>query len=240
MQSQYIDHSMFEVPEAVLEPVLDRGIPEESETTTVVTHEPTWFRTRFMGCMEMYADAQTVAHYFDTHQEWFRRCAHPMKAEPVGANGYALTIGRFGSLGYQVEPKVGLELLPQFEGVYRIQTIPVPDYTPPGYEVDFQASQWLVEAPLEGIEGAEAIVTRVEWKLNLSVGIMFPKFIRALPQSTIQKTGDRVLAEIVKQVSRRLTYKVQEDFHTTLGTEALKLFKQRHTKHQDSLCQQCE
>ncbi|MBV8885364.1 MAG: DUF1997 domain-containing protein, partial [Chroococcidiopsidaceae cyanobacterium CP_BM_RX_35] len=34
-----------------------------------------------------------------------------------------------------------------------------------------------------------------------------------LPNSLIQNTGDRLLHQIVKQVSRRLTYKVQEDFH---------------------------
>jgi len=51
-----------------------------------------------------------------------------------------LTIGRFGSFGYDVEPKIGLELLPPDKGVYRIKSIPVPDYVTPGYEVDFQSA----------------------------------------------------------------------------------------------------
>jgi len=53
--------------------------------------------TRFYGqadCMEMYASAQTVAEYLKAHRGWFCRCAAPMKVEPTGENGYALTIGR--------------------------------------------------------------------------------------------------------------------------------------------------
>jgi hypothetical protein len=60
-------------------------------------------------------------------------------------------------------------------------------------------------------------ITRVEWQLDLAVYIQFPKFIHRLPKSVIQSTGDRLLNKIVQQVSRRLTYKVQEDFHKSLG-----------------------
>ncbi|MCA1992065.1 MAG: DUF1997 domain-containing protein [Coleofasciculus sp. S288] len=211
------------------------------DTDTVVTQvpyssvEPTRFYSHFQDCMEMYADAKQVTAYLDAHQNWFSRCAQPMKVEPIGTNGYALIVGRFGALGYEIEPKIGLELLPPDNGVYRIQTIPVPDYVAPGYEVDFQASQTFVEVPTsdyfqeqqpDGIELPSAI-TRVEWKLDLSVALQFPKFIQRLPQSLIQNTGDRLLCQVVRQVSRRLTYKVQEDFHTSLGLPMPKKSKKR-------------
>ena len=178
--------------------------------------EPSWFHGSFASCMEMYADAKTVATYLDRHREWFPRCAHPMQSESVGENGYALTIGRFGSFGYEVEPKIGLDLLPQDQGIYRIQTIPVPGYEPAGYDVDFQAALQLIEvepnaAPLPGK------ITQVEWELDLKVVIQFPRFIHALPKSLVQSTGDRLLNQIVRQVSRRLTHKVQQDFHNTVG-----------------------
>ena len=92
-----------------------------------LSKEHIWFGGEFVGCMDMYADIETVAEYFDDHQQWFRRCAHPMQAEPLAENEYALTIGRCGALGYQVEPKGGLELLPQDRGVYRIRTISIPN-----------------------------------------------------------------------------------------------------------------
>lgn len=198
--------------------------------------EPACFHGAFASCMEMYADAATVATYLDAHLAWFPRCAQPMIVEQIGENGYALTIGKFGSFGYEVEPKVGLHLLPQDQGVYRIQTIPVPNYTPPGYEVDFQAALQLVETELDAaaiaaFKRANATppthLTRVEWELDLKVMIQFPRFIQALPKSLVQNTGDRLLNEIVRQVSRRLTYKVQEDFHTTTGVP----FPRKHRKH---------
>ncbi len=176
--------------------------------------EPMCFQIRFIDFMEMSADVSTVAKYFDRHHDWFSRCAHPMKVESLSKNGYALIIGRFGSFGYEIEPKVGLELLPQDEGVYRIKTIEVPNYVPPGYDVDFQAAMELVEMVAEGLIASEVeTITRVQWQLDLAVYIRFPKFIYKLPQSLLQVTGDRILCQIVRQVSRRLTYKVQEDFH---------------------------
>ncbi len=219
----------------------------DSQTPQPVVQELIWFRTEFVGCMEMYASLETVANYLDAHQAWFRRCAHPMQTEPLGDNGYALTIGRFGALGYEVEPKIGLDLTPQEAGVYRIATIPVPNYVPPGYEVDFQARQVLVEVPISELSILDhslaqvlpSLVTRVEWHLYLNVGVLFPKFIQVLPKKTIKKTGDRLLAQIVKQISRRLTYKVQEDFHTTLGSEVLEFFHQnRSFQKKKVVCEQ--
>ncbi|MBW4647826.1 MAG: DUF1997 domain-containing protein [Kastovskya adunca ATA6-11-RM4] len=199
---------------------IDSAVSEAAEVSAVSR-----FHSHFEDCMEMYAEAHKVAEYFDNHQNWFCRCAHPMMVEPLGKNGYALLIGRFGAFGYEVEPKVGLELLPQDQGIYRIQAIPVPGYVPPGYDVDFQASQTFVEVSAkEHFQGQKEelrqlpdAITRVEWQLDLRVALRFPKFINKLPQPLVQKTGDRVLRQVVKQVSRRLTQKVQEDFHTSLG-----------------------
>ncbi len=229
MQSQYSENQSSEATtEAILDitpnPVDTEELSEQTADLGKTQIEPARFHGFFEDCMEMYADAQTVAEYLNAHQGWFRRCAHPMKAEPIGENGYALTVGRFGSFGYQVEPKVGLELLPPEEGIYRIRTIPVPDYVAPGYDVDFNATQWLVETTTSDLdEGVAAVlgsttkVTRVQWQLDLLVTIHFPGFIYRLPMSLIQSTGDRLLAKIVRQVNRRLTHKVQQDFHSTLG-----------------------
>lgn len=195
--------------------------------------DPTYFRGYYTNFMEMYADSQTVAAYLDAHREWFTRCARPMKTDALGENGYALTIGKFGSFGYDVEPKIGLDLLPQENGVYHIRTIPIPDYEAPGYEVDFQAAMHLVEVDratavkelhldAETASHLPEVVTKVDWDLNLVVCVQFPRFIQALPKTLVQSTGDRLLNQIVRQVSRRLTLKVQEDFHTTHSISFLK------------------
>ncbi len=174
--------------------------------------QPFCFSYRFTDAMLMGADAKTVGKYLDAHQGWFTRCAHPMTVKPIGQNGYDLTIGKFDSFGYVVEPKIGLELLPQESAVYRIRTVDIPDYTPLGYEVSFNAEMRLVET----VDG-DRLGTKVDWDLDLHVYIQFPKFIYKLPTKMIQGTGDKVLKQIVSRVSRQLTHKVQEDFHGTLG-----------------------
>lgn len=185
--------------------------PSESMATLSDSSQPeaVLFEGRYAGQMEMSADRETVARYLDIHQEWFRRCAEPMQVEPIGPNGYALLIGHFGALGHEVEPKVGLHLLPQQQGIYRIETIPIPDYTPPGYDVDFRASLQLNQEESQ----PEAAMTQVDWELHLTVGIQMPRFIHALPKSLVKASGDRLLNQVVRQVSKRLTRKVQEDFH---------------------------
>lgn len=196
--------------------------PEDSLSSVT---EPIRFHSHFIDHMDLYADARTVANYFDNHHVWFERCAQPMTVESIGENAYALTVGCYGAAGFELEPQIGLDLLPQADGVYRIVTVPVPGYEPIGYQVDFKASMELVESQADGAlpksrQGASSLekMTQVRWNLDLTVDIQFPRFIHAaLAKSIIHGTGDQVLRQVVKQVSRRLTRKVQEDFCKTYG-----------------------
>ena len=236
MHSQFADHQLIQLQQTQLN--ARTSFVENDNFVTQVPNlscEFTQFQSSFQDCMEMYAEAEQVTAYLDAHQEWFRRCASPMEVEPIGENGYALVIGRFGNFGYELEPKIGLELLPQENGIYRIRTIPIPNYLPQSYEVDFQATQTFVEVPTkEYFQGQNCdygqlppAITRVEWTLELRVSMCFPKFIQKLPQSLIQSTGDRLLCQIVRKVSRRLTYKVQQDFHSSRSLPMPETFKKR-------------
>ncbi|MFB6276339.1 MAG: DUF1997 domain-containing protein [Halothece sp.] len=190
----------------------------EQTNTAVVSDKqkrsPFHFRNQFEGTMTMASDAATVKEYLNAHQGWFVRCAKPMEAELIGENSYALTIGRFRALGFEIEPKLGVELLPEADGVYRMETVPLETNDSHFYEVDYQAALELVENTNTFQSLPSASITTVEWTLDLGVTIYFPRFIYRFSKSMVQKTGDRVLAQIVRQVSRRLTYKVQVDFHT--------------------------
>jgi hypothetical protein len=175
------------------------------------------YGSTFADLMEMRAPAAEVATYLDRHEGWFRRCAAPMTVLPLGPslNGYVLTLGRFGNFGFEVEPTIGLELLPQADGVYRIVTVPLPPSDNQAslqhlYDVAFNASLQLVESDT---------LTTVRWELELSVWITLPGVITMLPANLVQSSGDHLLRQIVRQISRRLTWKVQEDFHASHGLE---------------------
>lgn len=221
MQCQWLNNHPNKVSEVSLSNLEDKQANHSLEAT------PVHFKTQFAGYMEMYSDADTVANYLNAHQRWFCRCAAPMKTEPIGNNGYILTVGRFGSFGYDVEPKLAVVLEPSVNGVYDMHSIPIPDEPYLGYEVDYQASMTIKEMPSHlanaGLKKAfrkqdnlqlPEMITKVEWHLAMDVAVQFPKFIHKLPLPMIQKTGDRLLTQIVRQISPRLTYKVQEDFHS--------------------------
>ena len=174
------------------------------------------YSSQFADVMEMRAAKASVAAYLDRHEGWFRRCAAPMQVRPLEQNGYVLTLGRFGNFGFEVEPTIGLELLPQSAGIYRICTVP-PERFQPGlgelYDVEFNAALQLEE------QSGDAAHTIVRWELDLSVWIRLPAVIGLLPESLVQSSGDHLLRQIVRQISRRLTWKVQEDFHATHGLD---------------------
>ncbi|MEO0966953.1 MAG: DUF1997 domain-containing protein [Cyanobacteria bacterium J06639_18] len=214
MLSKNREHQFQEKSNIVYSAQSNFGVlPEATEELNF--NAPTEFCGHYSDCMEMSASTESVAEYLDNHASWFVRCALPMKVQPLGDNGYALVIGRFGSFGYELEPKIGLELLPQEQGIYRIRTIPIPGYDPMNYDVDYNASLQLFEDSVEK-NGVLEHITRVEWELDLKVYIQFPKFIQRLPKSLVKSTGDKLLNQIVRQVSRRLTRKVQEDFHQNI------------------------
>ncbi|MGK7933573.1 MAG: DUF1997 domain-containing protein [Microcystaceae cyanobacterium] len=221
MHCQWLNNHPQKLSKVSVTHLEDKQLSEPLETA------PVHFKTQFVGYMEMYSDTKTVANYLNAHQGWFCRCAAPMKTEPIGENGYILRVGRFGSFGYEVEPKLAVVLELPVNGVYWMHSIPIPDEPYLGYEVDYQASMTIKEIPAclggTGLEKAftkhnvaqiPQKITKVEWDLAMDVAVQFPQFIRKLPLSMIQKTGDRLLTQIVRQISPRLTYKVQQDFHS--------------------------
>ena len=155
-----------------------------------------------------------------------------MTVDSLDRDAYLLTLGRFGNFGFEVEPTIALELLPQDNGVYEIVTLPIPEQSPSLqglYDVDFNASLRLDETDLQALSAAGAVEvsneevdrlmahTLVRWQLDLAVWIRLPSMLNLLPERLVQSSGDHLLKQIVRQISRKLTWKVQEDFHANHG-----------------------
>ena len=177
------------------------------------------YRSQFADKMEMLASAEQVSRYLDRHECWFQSCATPMQVRALDSQSYVLTLGRFGNFGFDVEPTIALRLLPQEERVYRIETLPLPEEgneLQDLYDVDFKARMEL--KPWQQLDpDAPQDATAVSWDLDLSVWIRLPRVITMLPEQLVQSSGDHLLKQIVRQISRRLTWKVQEDFHASHG-----------------------
>ena len=171
------------------------------------------YRSGFSDQMEMLASTTEVVSYLNDHQRWFERCAQPMQVSALDQQSYALTLGRFGNFGFEVEPTIALRLLPEDAQLYRIETVRTVPHSlvlRDHYDVDFQASMQLID---------QNSTTSVQWDLDLSVWIRLPKVITMLPEQLVQSSGDHLLRQIVRQISRRLTWKVQEDFHASHGLD---------------------
>ena len=220
--------------------------PEPSEESSKLGDRLRWLPSKFSAAMEwdwmdfhltyndsflLYAPEPKVAAYVAEHQAWFARCALPMTATPIGENSYDLLIGRYGALKFELEIRVGLQLTPRDEaGIYRISSMELPEYEAPGYDVNFQGTFQLREVPwsptpteITQLESTLALpsplpetIVQWDWDLELTASVQFPQFIRRLPPSLIRTTSDRLLLQIVREVSRRLGKKVQQDFHRSV------------------------
>ena len=172
------------------------------------------YSSTFSDAMEMLASPEQVADYLDRHQLWFERCAAPMTVHVIDDQSYSLTLGQFGNFGFEVEPTIALRLLPQQERIYRIETVrlaPKALDLRDHYDVDFKARMALMSGE------TDTPTTSVRWDLDLSVWIRLPRVITMLPDQLVQSSGDHLLRLIVRRISRRLTWKVQEDFHASHG-----------------------
>lgn len=214
-----------------IKPIDDQNIissipPKTAEELEIADRDPVTFHTDFQGIMEMYSDEETVTNYLNDHNGWFIRCASPMTAEPFGENGYTLIVGHYGAFGYEVEPQMSVILEAPHDHHYVMYSVPNPDFKDQGYEVNYRSEMEI--QPIEINQAAKGIekvfakhhitslpeqITCIHWHLHLEVKVKFPQFIYRLPMNVIISTGDRLLAQIIKQVSPHLSYKVQKDFH---------------------------
>lgn len=189
---------------------------------------PMTFQTCYQGTMLMYHDLAVVADYLNSHEGWFKRCAEPMQAEPLTENGYLLTVGKFGSFGYDVVPRIAVVLDAPVGTCYKMYNVEIPDEPEQSYAIAYNAEMNLSEiawgaaihnaekaAKLLGDRPVPETITQVDWHLHLEVQVQFPPFIYKIPRKLLQSTGDRLLSSIVAQISPRLTSKVQQDFHRT-------------------------
>ncbi len=187
------------------------------------------FNAFFSGYVDMFSSLTTVAEYLAAHENWFYRCAQPMTVEPFCKDGYLLNVGKFNSLGYEVEPKIAVVLEPPQNNLYVMRTVPIPNDDFSGYEVQYKSSMELNEIATDKIKMSlrdkifasrqmvPEIITRLNWQLDLVVSVDFPDFVTKLPRNLIQKSGNSLLSQIVRQVSPKLSYKVQQDFHLSHG-----------------------
>ena len=210
MQYQSFDPS-FPDPGSLSEFTVERN------HQTPIDPDPFHCHAAFAGIMEMGSDSQTVIDYLRQHQEWFPDCAKPMTVEPIGENGYLLSLGRFGALGFHLEIKLALGMEFLETGKFGMRSLPLPEASPTVYDVDYKATMELREInPTDNHTSSTSLakaITQLVWDLKLNIAVQLPKFIRKLPLSLVQKASNRLLCKIVSQISPRLTKRVQQDFH---------------------------
>lgn len=165
------------------------------------------------GRVDLETDRLTLAHYLHDHAEWIERCFKPLKVFPLSPETYKLQFFRIGGLGFELEPCFGVKIWPEQDSVFWLSSIDLPEEEGLPYSVDCLSYFRLEELDLDSHHGP---LTRVHWDLKLDIWMQLPGFLQALPYPLVYRVGARVVNQVTRSMSDRLTHNVCTDFYRSV------------------------
>ncbi|MDX2273148.1 MAG: DUF1997 domain-containing protein [Cyanobacteriota bacterium] len=166
------------------------------------------------GQVDLDTDVQALAHYLNHHQSWIHHCFKPLQVEALSEDTYRLQFFRIGGMGFELEPCFGVKIWPEDQQVFRLSSIELPSDAELPYKVDCQSYFQLEALPDAGNSAPQ---TRVHWDLKLRIGMELPGFLLALPRKLVHKVGSRVVNQVTRSMSDRLTHNVCTDFYKSIN-----------------------
>jgi len=164
------------------------------------------------GEVDLETSVEDLADYLRHHQSWIHRCFKPLTVQPLGGADYRLQFFRIGGLGFELEPHFAITIWEDPQHCFRLSSLDLPEDEPLPYRVDCQATFRIEERVQE-----PTAITRVYWGLILKVDIELPGFLQALSRPLVQKVGIKVVNQVTRSMSDRLTHNVCTDFYRSVG-----------------------
>ncbi|GAB4218538.1 MAG: DUF1997 domain-containing protein [Synechococcales cyanobacterium] len=164
------------------------------------------------GQVDLETPVEDLADYLRHHQEWIHRCFKPLKVNPLGEGNYRLHFFRIGGLGFELEPHFAISIWEEPLHQFRLDSLDLPEDEPLPYHVDCQATFRIEQLP-----DTDRPITRVFWGLVLKIDIELPGFLQVLSRSLVQKVGIKVVNQVTRSMSDRLTHNVCTDFYRSVG-----------------------
>jgi hypothetical protein len=176
------------------------------------------------GQVDLQTDLPRLADYLQNHRDWIDHCFKPLKVEALSANTYKLQFFRIGGLGFELEPCFGVKIWADEGNIFRLSSIELPSDAHLPYKVDCQSYFRLEElSRSEGQdqpdqkEDSHPTLTRVHWDLQLCIQMELPGFLLALPRNLVHRVGTKVVVQVTRSMSDRLTHNVCTDFYKSIG-----------------------
>ncbi len=176
--------------------------------------------TARQGEVDLETDQATLADYLTQHSRWIERCFKPLQVYPLAADAYKLQFFRIGGLGFELEPCFGVQIWSEGDSLFRLGSIELPSDEGLPYRVQCQSSFRLEEispTTRKDPKRQAPIVTRVHWHLYLNIHMDLPGFLQALPYSLVHRVGSKVVQQVTRNMSDRLTHNVCSDFYRWIG-----------------------
>ncbi len=185
------------------------------------------------GQVDLQTDAPTFATYLDSHRDWMERCFKPLKVLPLTDDSYKVQFFRIAGLGLEVEPCFGIQLWSEDRSLFRLRSIELPMEAETPYQItclsSFRLEPLEPASPLSGYSaggfvretsrGSSPPMIRVHWHLNLLVGMELPGLVKSLPSAFVHRVASRIVNQVTRSMSERLTRNVCSDFYQTIGQQ---------------------
>jgi hypothetical protein len=207
---------MFEMSIASSKPVdpLNKPVPSP-EDEGAASPRSVRIQAGRQGQVAMETEREPLAAYLGEHQEWIDRCFKPLKVFPLSESTYKLQFFRIGGLGFELEPCFGVEIWAEEDYLFRLGSIDLPSDADLPYTVDCQSYFQLRDLPDSGM-------TQVNWDLELDIWMELPCFLSAFPHSLVYNVGAKVVRQVTRRMSDRLTHNVCTDYYRSVGKRGKK------------------
>jgi len=164
------------------------------------------------GEVDLETPVEDLAKYLRHHHQWIHRCFKPLTVQPLGGADYRLQFFRIGGLGFELEPHFAITIWEEPQHCFRLASLNLPEDQSLPYRVDCQATFRIEQLALDPTP-----IARVYWGLLLKIDIELPGFLQVLSRSLVQKVGIKVVNQVTRSMSDRLTHNVCTDFYRSVG-----------------------
>jgi hypothetical protein len=156
------------------------------------------------GRVELRTALPPLVRYFRDHAHWVPVGFRPLPVQREG-EVYRLQLPRFGAMGYELAPEVGLRVIEESERTHRLVSVDQPDLD---YRVDFGG--------VLGLEPADERIG-VTWQTRFAIEIVPPAFLRLVPEAALKAAAQMAVSAMIGSVCRALIDNLTRDYRSRPG-----------------------
>ncbi|AGY57657.1 DUF1997 domain-containing protein [Gloeobacter kilaueensis] len=154
------------------------------------------------GDVRLQTPLPPLVTYLRGPDHWVPVGFRPLKVQRTGAGHFDLQLPEFGALGFQLAPRMVLQLIEDDECRYRLLSVPSPASD---YQTDFSGLFQLTPRPP---------AVDVFWEARFAIQLTLPGFLGMFPQPVVQSAAQTAVSAMSASVCQNLVHNICCDYRS--------------------------